>query len=73
MSGVHAGSGWDPVWEEIFRSSEWGKYPPERVIRFVARNFYRVLDRKKVRLFKVGCGHGANVLVYGSRRLRLRD
>ncbi len=61
MSGVHAGSGWDPVWEEIFRSREWGKYPPEHVIRFVARNFYRVPDRKNVRLLEVGCGPGANV------------
>lgn len=61
MSGVHAGSGWDPVWEEIFGSREWGKYPPEHVIRFVARNFYRVPDRKNVRLLEVGCGPGANV------------
>jgi SAM-dependent methyltransferase len=61
MSGVHAGSGWDPVWEEIFSSREWGKYPPEHVIRFVARNFYRAPDRKQVRLLEVGCGPGANV------------
>lgn len=61
MSGVHAGSGWDPVWEEIFRSREWGKYPPEHVIRFVARNFCRVPDRKKVCLLEMGCGPGANV------------
>ena len=61
MSGVHAGSGWDPVWEEIFRSREWGKYPPEHVIRFVARKFYCVPDRKKVHLLEVGCGPGANV------------
>jgi SAM-dependent methyltransferase len=61
MSGVHAGSGWDPVWEEIFRSREWGKYPPEHVIRFVAGKFYRVPDRKKVHLLEVGCGPGANV------------
>src|SRR5580704_4485068 len=61
MSGVHAGSGWDPVWEQIFRSREWGKYPPEHVIRFIARNFYRVPDRKDVRLLEVGCGPGANV------------
>jgi tRNA G46 methylase TrmB len=40
---------------------EWGKYPPEHVIRFVARNFYRVPDRKYVHLLEVGCGPGANV------------
>lgn len=53
--------GWDPVWEQIFSSREWGKYPPEHVVRFVARNFYRVQDRKQVRLLEIGCGPGANV------------
>lgn len=52
---------WDPVWEQIFQSREWGKYPPEHVIRFVARNFYSVKDRKSVRLLEIGCGPGANV------------
>jgi ubiquinone/menaquinone biosynthesis C-methylase UbiE len=52
-------AGWDPTWEEIFRNQEWGKYPPEHVVRFVARNFYRVPDRKTVRLLDLGCGPGA--------------
>jgi len=52
-------SGWDPVWEEIYRREEWGKYPPEYVIRFVARNFYHVADRRRVRLLDLGCGPGA--------------
>ena len=52
---------WDPVWEQIFRNREWGKYPPEHVVRFVARNFYRASDRKQVRLLEIGCGPGANV------------
>ncbi len=52
---------WDPVWEEIFRRKEWGKYPPEHVIRFVARNFYRVADRASIRLLEIGCGPGANI------------
>ncbi len=54
-------STWDPVWEQIFQSKEWGKYPPEHVIRFVARNFYGVKDRSQVRLLELGCGPGANV------------
>jgi SAM-dependent methyltransferase len=54
-------STWDPLWEQIFQSGEWGKYPPEHVIRFVARNFYRVTDRGKVNLLEIGCGPGANV------------
>jgi len=51
----------DPVWEQIFSTREWGKYPPEHVVRFVARTFYRVPDRSHVRLLEIGCGPGANV------------
>jgi hypothetical protein len=66
--------GWDPVWEQIFSSREWGKYPPEHVVRFVDRNSYRVPDRKQVRLLEVGCGGRCQHLVYGPRRLRrVRD
>jgi len=52
---------WDPVWEQIFQAREWGKYPPEHVIRFVARKFYSVKDRSKIRLMEIGCGPGANL------------
>ena len=52
---------WDPVWERIFESKEWGKYPPEHVVRFVARNFYGASDRRDIRLLEIGCGPGANV------------
>jgi len=59
MSIATSAQSWDPVWEEIYRVQEWGKYPPEYVIRFVARNFYRTADRKPVRLLDLGCGPGA--------------
>jgi ubiquinone/menaquinone biosynthesis C-methylase UbiE len=52
---------WDPVWEQIFSNLEWGKYPPEDFIRFIARNFYGVENRKKIRILEVGCGPGANL------------
>lgn len=52
---------WDPIWEEIFRSREWGKYPSEDLIRFVARNFYQVTDRSSISILEVGCGTGANL------------
>jgi SAM-dependent methyltransferase len=51
---------WDPVWESIFQESEWGKYPGEDVIRFVARNFYS-RRRADVKILEVGCGPGANI------------
>ncbi|UCC91688.1 MAG: class I SAM-dependent methyltransferase [Candidatus Aenigmatarchaeota archaeon] len=50
---------WDSAWERIFRSREWGKYPPEEVIRFIARNFYGVEPRNSVNILDIGCGTGA--------------
>jgi ubiquinone/menaquinone biosynthesis C-methylase UbiE len=55
------GSTWDPIWETTFRSRGWGKYPPEHLVRFVAREFANVEDRSGVRLLEIGCGPGANV------------
>jgi SAM-dependent methyltransferase len=52
---------WDPVWEQVFKSREWGRYPPEDLIRFVARNFYPARDRSRVKLLELGCGTGANI------------
>lgn len=51
----------DPIWDHIFSSREWGKYPPEHVVRFVARTFYRVPRYGDIRLLEIGCGPGANV------------
>lgn len=52
---------WDPKWEEVFQKQHWGKYPPEDLIRFVARNYYHAQDRASVRILEVGCGPGANL------------
>ena len=51
---------WDSVWEEVFSSREWGKYPSESIVRFVASKFFH-RERKNVRLLEVGCGTGANI------------
>lgn len=48
----------DEIWEQIHIEQEWGKYPSEEVIRFVARNFYKH-DRAKTRILDAGCGTGA--------------
>jgi len=50
---------WDPVWDDIFAARQWGKYPKEELIRFVARNYYAAPDRKAVRFLDLGCGFGA--------------
>lgn len=31
------------LWENIHANQEWGKYPSEQVVRFVARNYYNYL------------------------------
>lgn len=64
---------WNSGWDDIFRQHEWGKYPSEELIRFIARNFYQVTSRLDVAILEVGCGPGANLwylaregfLIYG--------
>ena len=51
----------EQIWEEIFSKKEWGKYPSESVIRFIARNFYNVQDRSKINILELGLGTGANL------------
>lgn len=51
---------WDEVWEKIFQEREWGRYPSEHLIRFVARNFYGG-DRRNTRILEIGCGTGPNI------------
>ena len=46
------------IWEEIHTKQEWGKYPPENLIRFIARNYYK-MKRESVKILDFGCGGGA--------------
>ena len=52
---------WDSNWDKVFQENEWGKYPSENLIRFIARNYYKVSDRKDVKILEVGSGTGANL------------
>lgn len=47
-------------WKIIHSTQEWGMYPTEHVIRFIARNYYNVPDRSKVKILDFGCGTGAH-------------
>ncbi|MCR6583490.1 class I SAM-dependent methyltransferase [Campylobacter insulaenigrae] len=49
------------LWEQIFSKKEWGKYPSESIIRFIARNFYNVQDRSKINILELGFGTGSNL------------
>jgi len=51
---------WDPTWETVFLKQEWGKYPGESLIQFIARNFYNK-ERSKINILEIGCGTGANL------------
>ena len=52
-------SSWESMWEEVYRNQEWGMYPPEELIRFLARNYHSKSFRRDVRILDVGCGTGA--------------
>lgn len=60
MSNQASGGTWDPVWEQIFASRPWGKYPPEAIVRAVFINFGKMTPRDGVRILDFGCGPGAN-------------
>lgn len=47
-------------WDEKFRKGQWGKYPPEELVRFMGRN-YKNCERSEVRVLETGSGPGANV------------
>jgi SAM-dependent methyltransferase len=48
-------------WENIYANRAWGQYPPEELIRFIARNFKATTNKSEVRVLEVGCGPGPNV------------
>lgn len=49
---------WSPGWDAVFATREWGRYPPEPIVRFVARHYYGSADRRAVRILDIGCGTG---------------
>ena len=52
---------WDKTWEEVYKRRDWGKYPNEELIKFMARNFYSSPHRSKFKILELGCGPGANM------------
>lgn len=49
------------LWENIFSTRKWGEYPPEDLIRFIARHFYQSPNRPAIKILEMGCGTGANL------------
>lgn len=50
----------DMVWDEIHLNNDWGKYPSEHIIRFIARNYYGATNRNDIKILDFGCGGGAH-------------
>jgi 2-polyprenyl-3-methyl-5-hydroxy-6-metoxy-1,4-benzoquinol methylase len=51
------------VWNKQYRERGYFiKYPDEDLIRFMAKHFYNVPDRKKVKILDIGSGVGRNTI-----------
>lgn len=66
-TGTPAEGSWDKVWEQIYQVREEVKYPPEHIVRFVARNFYSAPERRSVKLLDLGTGAGGACAWYMAR------
>jgi ubiquinone/menaquinone biosynthesis C-methylase UbiE len=60
MSSLAKHNVWNPIWETVYSTQNWGKYPSESLIQFVAKHFYGKI-RQDTHLLEVGCGPGANI------------
>ena len=52
---------WNSGWNNVFKNNKWGKYPGEELVRFIARKYYQVPNRKDIKILELGCGTGANI------------
>ena len=52
---------WDNSWESLFKKRDWGEYPNEELIKFIAKHYYKVSNRYKIKILELGCGPGANI------------
>lgn len=46
-------------WEKEHTEKEWGKYPSENVIKFIARNYFKEKNKGQIKILDAGCGVGA--------------
>ena len=49
------------IWEEFYSGRALGRFPPEELVRFMARNFGQAEDRSAVKVLELGSGSGANI------------
>lgn len=58
---ISEASGVGDYWEKIFASRSWGAYPPEELVRFIARAFGSVPNKSEIHVLEIGCGPGPNI------------
>ena len=61
---------YDPIWDSIFSSRAWGRYPAEELIRFVMRESSRSRDKGAIKALELGCGPGANLCFLANEGIR---
>ena len=52
---------WDENWEKFYKNFSGNRYPEPILIRLIAKNFFRIKTRKKIKILDLGCGEGANL------------
>lgn len=52
---------WDKRWNTFYEEGGGNEYPDPAIIRFVARNYYKIKPRSSVNILDLGCGKGANL------------
>jgi len=55
---------WNSGWDNVHRDKEWGRYPPEELVRFMGRNYATIkkTNRDEISVLEIGCGAGANLI-----------
>jgi len=49
------------VWDKLFSSKSWGKYPSIQLVKFIASKYYNMKDRSSINILEIGCGPGGNL------------
>jgi len=50
----------DPQWDKVYSTKGMAQYPDNMLVRFVAKHYYDVSDRKDIKFLDIGCGAGAS-------------
>ena len=50
------------VWQKIFKTSDYGKYPSEALVRFISKNFAKNKKKSKINILEIGSGTGGNLI-----------